>query len=163
MQRGAHVVYTRGDIVRALQSGDRRSKRVICFEIPSSMSGLAAVDAACKIAIAYKGRCAVFLNEGDSLFTRHDRQTVAITDVIRKGYQHCQVPLYWTAQRMQNINIDLRNNTHHTQIYKASDPTYTKFLRDRCGKQAVEDMKKLAKFECLSVDMGGNYKKLKKI
>lgn len=163
MEKGAKVVSKKSEVARALLAGNTRSKRVICWNIPEDIEGVEAFDAACRIATRYKGRCAIFLNEGNYLFGKHDKVTKAIKKVFTQGRQHVLVPLYTTSHMATQINQLLRNNAQVKMIYRNDVDTYVDFVKRNSNREAAEAVKTLKDYHCIKLESGKKWEILKPI
>jgi len=164
MSEGAHAVYSMGQLVSAMKTRDRKKKTAICWDISSRLDGYDAFHFACRVAIATPERCAIFLNESEHLFRKHDVLTPAVNQVIRQGRQHCLVPLYWTAQRPRDVNLQLRSNTTYMNFFRNTDDTYVDFVKKRADKAASEAVKTLEKYAYIqTVNTGEPWKVIKNV
>jgi len=164
MSEGAHTVFTKRQLVAALKTRDRKKKTSICWDISSRLDGYEAFDFACRVAIATPERCAIFLNEGESLFPKSAPLSPAVNQVIRQGRQHCLVPLYWTAQRPRDVNLQLRNNTNFMNFFRNNDDSYVDFVKSRADKEASEAVRTLEKFSYIqTVNTGERWQIIKNV
>lgn len=168
MSEGALVVTTKASLVQAIQLADGKRKSVICWNFPARLDGYAALDWACRVAVACPHRCAIFMNEGETLFPKNSALTTAVNQVLRQGKQHVHVPLYWTAQRPRDVNLQLRNNTNRWHFFRNDDETYCDFVKSKAGREMSEKVQALENYEFIFKDSTGapaitckNIKKLK--
>ena len=170
MSEGAHVVASKDALVSAVKTRDRKKKTVICWDISARLDGFEAFDFACRVAIACRvdrdtqERCAIFLNEGESLFPKSAKLTPHVNQVIRQGRQHCLVPLYWTAQRPRDVNLQLRNNSNFMNFFRNNDDSYVDFVKSKADKEASERVKVLEKYSFIRTTTTGDpWKVVKKV
>ena len=162
MSEGAHIVQSKRQLVSAVKMRDRRKKTILCWDISPRLAGYDAFDFACRVAIATPERCAIFLNEGESLFPKNAALTQYVNQVIRQGRQHCLVPLYWTAQRPRDVNLQLRNNSNFMNFFRNNDDSYVDFVKSKADKAASEAVKTIEKYSFIQTTTTGDLWKIVK-
>lgn len=151
MQAGAVIVKTKAELVAAIKTADGKKKTVICWDFSRRVKGFDALTWAARVAIACPHRCAIFINEGESVYPKQS-QSDAVDDINRMGRQHLGVPIYWTSQRPRKIHLDLRDNTNRFHIFRNNSETYLSFVKSLAGSDFVEVVQALETYSFLYVD-----------
>ena len=158
---GAIIIYSKQDLPRVIKERDGRKKMTICFR-GSEMPGMSIEQSfawVCRVAAAVEERCAILADECDTLIPKLGHIDPHVDAVLRRGRQHLQVPLYWTALRPAQLNTRLRDISNQIMFFGDFSTTYHDFISKFLDKEAANEVRNLEKYHYILTKQGEKWQK----